>query len=111
MANTTELLSDDEQRTTTNQTGLESGVGHTSFPLTADRTVSEQVVQAVATVTGNSITEIEPLNNAVDADALNNLFSKKLDGNMRRGGYLAFEYANHFVTVFASGRIEVADAV
>lgn len=108
MSNTTESVEDSDQ-TLNNQNKLEADSEQTAFTWTADRSVSEQVVQAVAAVSGNSITEIEPLNNAVDADALNNLFSTKLDGSIRRGGYLAFEYANHFVTVFASGQIEVSD--
>lgn len=78
-----------------------------TFECAADRPVSEQVVEAVASVAGKRITELEPLNDAVDADALNSLFASKHDGSLRRGGYLAFEYAGHFVTVFASGRIEV----
>ena len=111
MSNTTEFGNNDLQGTTIDQNNLETESESDQFTWTAERSVSEQVVQAVARVSGSSVTEIEPLNDAVDADALNNLFSAKLDGSMRRGGYLAFEYANYFVTVFASGRIEVADGV
>ena len=111
MSNTTELANNDTQSTAIDQNNLDAENGSNLFTWTAERSVSEQVVQAVAQVTGSSVTDIEPLNNAVDADALNNLFAAKLDGSMRRGGYLAFEYANHFVTVFASGRIEVSDGV
>ncbi|WP_232688810.1 HalOD1 output domain-containing protein [Halobacterium zhouii] len=96
---------------TVDQADLNSESEPSHFTWSADRTVSEQVVQAVADVADTSVTEIEPLNDAVDADALNNLFSAKFDGSVRRGGYLAFEYANHFVTVFASGRIEVDESV
>lgn len=111
MSNSTEIANNDLQRTAIDQNDLDAESKSDLFTWTTERSVSEQVVQAVAHVSGCSVTEIEPLNNAVDADALNNLFAEKLDGSMRRGGYLAFEYANHFVTVFASGRIEVTDGV
>jgi hypothetical protein len=109
MSNTTEISNTELHSATIDQDDLDAASDPGLFTWTADRSVSEQVVQAVADVSGNSITEIEPLNDAVDADALNNLFSTKLDGSVREGGYLAFEYANHLVTVFASGRIEVTD--
>lgn len=111
MSNTTEITNTEMQSTTINQNSLDDAGDSDLFTWSADRSVSEQVVQAVADVSNTSVTDIEPLSNAVDADALNNLFSAKLDGTVRRGGYLAFEYANHLVTVFASGRIEVTDSI
>lgn len=111
MSKTTEFANDDSQRALNNQDELVTESEPSAFTWTTDRSVSEQVVQAVADVSGSSITEIEPLHSAVDADALNNLFSTKLDGSTRRGGYLTFEYASYFVTVFASGQIKVADSV
>lgn len=111
MSNTTEISNAELHSATIDQDNLDAGSDPDLFTWTTDRSVSEQVVQAVAQVSGDSVTEIEPLHNAVDADALNNLFSAKLDGSVRQGGYLAFEYANYLVTVFASGRIEVTDVV
>lgn len=110
MSNSTEFTNNETESTVTELGSEQSAHEADSYAWTRDRPVSEQVVQAVATAAERSVTEIEPLNDAVDADALNNLFSPKFDGSVRRGGYLAFEYASYFVTVFASGRIEVADS-
>lgn len=68
-----------------------------------DGSVSTSVVQGVAAVTGDAPTEIEPLYEAVDPDALDRLVaSLRGDG----GGEVRFVLDGCEVTVEADGAIE-----
>lgn len=69
-------------------------------------TVPVAVVEAVASVTEQKATEMEPLEEAVDTDALNDLFQPA--GEVGRSvGAIEFEYSDCLVRVSAGGRLEV----
>ncbi|WP_336328647.1 HalOD1 output domain-containing protein [Halovenus sp. HT40] len=70
-------------------------------------TVPIAVVEAVASMTGQDATEMEPLGEVVDTDALDDLF-KPAGKAGRSVGAVEFEYSNCLVRVSAGGRLEVA---
>lgn len=61
--------------------------------------VSQKVVRAVAQEKGMSETEIPPLYEAIDPDALNTLFKQS------RQGQLSFDYSGYVVTVWNDGDV------
>ena len=66
------------------------------------------VVQAVSEATGVPADAMETdLGDVVDPDALNHLFSDRLDGRSRRGGRVAFTMLGCRVEVDADGRVVV----
>lgn len=70
---------------------------------------SYTVVSAVAAVTGRSPREMRPLNEVVDADALDQLFSSRGLGESSKStkGVLAFDYERCTVWVYPDGRVVV----
>jgi hypothetical protein len=70
-------------------------------PFDADATASEAVVAAVADRAGVDRTDLPPLFEAVDPDALDALFAD------RRPGRVAFEYAGYEVTVCGRDQLAV----
>ncbi|MFB9809142.1 HalOD1 output domain-containing protein [Haladaptatus pallidirubidus] len=70
--------------------------------------LSKRVVEAVAHVVNCSSSELEPLYNVVDPDALDSLFAP-MDGKMRTDVKLEFEYAGCDVVVYSSGAIDVVE--
>lgn len=66
---------------------------------------SETVVTAVATLTDRPQHELPPLWEAIDPEALDDLFQGA--GNVPGDGHLAFDYANHRVTVRATGLVTI----
>lgn len=73
----------------------------------ADRLASEAVVSAVSTATGTDPTELPPIYDAVDPDALCTLFGSPTTGSGRIRGTVTFEYADNLVTVDSRGTVEV----
>lgn len=71
-----------------------------------DESLSVTVAEAVATVVGTDVTELEPLHYAINTDALERLFEPRANG-LRTGGSVSFEYCDCTVTVSASGEIAV----
>lgn len=69
--------------------------------------VTREVVEAVATVTGTDPTEFEPVATTIDPDALDALFAPRDSGQRRDRGYVRFPVAGHDVTVYAHGEIVV----
>jgi hypothetical protein len=67
------------------------------------------VVETVSTVLGVDSTEIAPLNDVVDTDALNQLFAPT-DGSLRRSGYVQFEYEGCIVGVWGNGTVSAVRA-
>ncbi|WP_342764845.1 HalOD1 output domain-containing protein [Haloferax sp. Atlit-4N] len=73
--------------------------------------VSEAVAAAVNQHTRRDPTELPPLTEHVDTDALDALFGRDTPGAPRvTGASLEFDYADFVVTVESVGRIEVRDA-
>lgn len=77
-------------------------VDDTASPTPRSDTRSEAVVRAVANARDADPTDLEPLYNAVDPDALDALFT---DGHA--DDRIVFRYCGHEVTVYADGRVLV----
>lgn len=69
--------------------------------------VSAAVVEAVSTLTNTPPTELDPLYNVINPDALDILYKSTYDGTPRTsGGNTTFTYNDCRVTVHADGEIE-----
>ena len=69
--------------------------------------LSETVVMAVADAKDRAPTDLPPLHDVIDPDALDALFADTLDGRTRSGGRLAFEYCDCDVAVLGRGKVLV----
>ena len=70
--------------------------------------VTATVVEAVATATNTPVTELDPLYNVINPDALNLLYTPTNDGNQRQNnGQITFPYNDCEVTVHADGEVTV----
>lgn len=65
------------------------------------------VLEAVAEREDTDITELPPLAESINPEALNTLFSPRLDGTPRGGGHVQFSYAGYTVTVQSTGSVEL----
>lgn len=74
-----------------------------------DEPLSVTVADAVATLRGVDVTDLEPLHYSINADALERLFEPRPDG-LRDDGSVSFEYSGCLVTVTAAGEIRVESA-
>ena len=74
-----------------------------------DTSPSVAIMDAVAEITDNEVTELESLQEAtaLDADALDNLFQPTIAGAQRESGRVEFTYFRYAVRVFSFGRIEI----
>lgn len=64
------------------------------------------IVRAVAAVTGREPTDMEPLHETVDADALDNLFAPRSDEESRASeAVLRFSYCGQWIQVFGDGLV------
>lgn len=70
-------------------------------------TPTEAVVDAVAEVHDCEPTDLPPLNDVFDSEALDGLFTDTLGGRTRRDGHLLFQYCDCTVVVFGSGKVVV----
>lgn len=61
--------------------------------------VSTAVVRAVSAVTGKHPDSIQPLDEVLDPDALDDLFTTRATGGPRIGGRLTFVFANCRITI------------
>jgi hypothetical protein len=72
--------------------------------------LSTAVVMALAEVAGDDPAEVGmPLYDAIDPDALDNLFGDKHDGSPRMGGEVVFTILDYEVTVHSYGEIVVRE--
>lgn len=69
--------------------------------------VSDRVIEEVASVTGTDPLEMEPLYTRIDPDCLESLFSDDSLPESRTQGHVAFPMAGCEVVVEADGTIEV----
>ena len=76
---------------------------HAQHDWTSNSPLSMTVVEAVAAVTGEEPTEMEPLHSAVDVDALDMLLSS----GMEAGIQVEFEYEARSVRVTGRGEVVV----
>jgi hypothetical protein len=65
------------------------------------------IVVAVAEITDVDHTELTPLNDVIDPDALNAIFAPRKDGLERSGGRVLFSLSGHEITVDSSGRVVI----
>jgi hypothetical protein len=72
------------------------------------RPVSIAVLEALETSTGKDIRSFGPLNDIVNADALDNMFRSTGNGKRRGPGYITFEIEEHSATVHSDGSVVVA---
>lgn len=71
--------------------------------------LSVAIVDTVAAVTDERVTDLEPLHYTINTDALERLFESRAAGD-RSGGTVTFEYNDCLVTVSADGEIRVESA-
>jgi len=69
--------------------------------------LSAHVVDAVAAARGVDATELPPLHDAVDTEALEALFEPRPSGQARRDGAVWFEYGGCTVVVHSHGAVVV----
>lgn len=72
---------------------------------TATDSLIDAVVFAVAEATDRGPTDIEPLYNVVNPDALSQLFDSLADGRPRSDGRIVFTMEDCEVAVHASGKV------
>ncbi|MCU4974475.1 hypothetical protein OB955_17275 [Halobacteria archaeon AArc-m2/3/4] len=81
-----------------------------TFIYTTDESVSEAVLDAVASITDSDPIELDPLYYTIDPDALDTLFeSRPYNTELPRDVQVTFSYVGLQVTVTAAGQIIVED--
>lgn len=70
-------------------------------------TPSTRTIAAVAEALEVDETDLPPLNDVVDLDALDALFAPQFDGSPRPGGRVSFQYLDHDVLVCEDGTVIV----
>lgn len=71
--------------------------------------ISTTVVTAVARAASVDPTEMPPLFQYIDPDALDKLVGQDVGTGSRFSGYVTFDYASYSVTVHSDGEIVVTD--
>ena len=79
----------------------------TTHDWTAGESLSVTVLQAVADLTGVEPGDVQPINDVVDADALNALFQPRSGEGPRTSGRVSFVLEGVDVTIYASGEVVV----
>lgn len=69
--------------------------------------LSEAVVEAVADAEGVEPTELQPLYDVIDPDALDSLFRPQFDGRHPSRGEITFRYHGYVVHVDDAGRVSL----
>ncbi|WP_170977470.1 HalOD1 output domain-containing protein [Halorussus salinisoli] len=72
-----------------------------------DESPTEAVVNAVAAARDCEPTDLPPLNDTIDPDALDGLFADTITGPAREGGRIVFEYGGCTVTLLGTGDVRV----
>lgn len=72
-----------------------------------DDSLSSTVVTAVAAIRNVEPTAVDPLNEAVDPDALNTIFENRHCGTERAGASLSIRLNECVVTIHGDGRVVV----
>ena len=70
--------------------------------------ISTIVIRGVATLTGERPTDIEPLHEVINPDALNALFQPGSEEFSERHGSVSFPLEGYKVTVYTEGEIVIA---
>lgn len=80
-----------------------------TFDWTGGESPSQAVVQAVARVSGDDPTAVDPLYDVIDPDSLNALFAGNRGFGNDTSGSVTFSYSGYEVVVEANGRGHVRD--
>lgn len=81
------------------------------FEWGSERTLSEAVIDAVATAAGVDALQLDPLYESVDPDALDTIFMPEASGRLREGdASVAFTVSGYDIVVKSYGRIIVYEA-
>ena len=72
-----------------------------------DGSLSSTVITAVAAIRNVEPTDVDPLNEAVDPDALNTIFDNRRGGAERAGATLSIRLNECTVTIHGDGRVVV----
>ena len=75
--------------------GLDAGLDHP---------ISYRIIDGMAEHTDRGIDDLPQLYDVIDPEALDALFATN---NSMLDGHLSFEYADHVITVHATGEIEI----
>lgn len=73
----------------------------------SDESVTTAVTRAIAAVTNTPPTDLDPLFETIDPDALNQLYAPTHGGSSRDDGWVSFHLNNCVVIVDATGEIEI----
>ena len=84
-------------------------VNHRTMP-TREPRPSIRVVRAVAAYTDTDPLELQPLQEAIDAEALDALFAPTDRRQLPGPGRVQFVYEGHEVTVFSDGTVDVSES-
>ena len=71
----------------------------TSYEKQSDGTLADAVIAALVEASGTPATEIPPLYETVDPDALENLFGARINGPDRIRGRISFHHYGYCVTI------------
>lgn len=72
-----------------------------------DCSLSYAVLDAVASHEGASMSDLPPLRDAINPDALDTLFARTLDGRARQMGEVRFEYSGYTIAIDTDGQVNV----
>ncbi|RBI60848.1 hypothetical protein DMJ13_17975 [halophilic archaeon] len=71
-----------------------------------DTPLATAIVQHIAAQQNADPTSLEPIYDAINPDALTNLFGPQFDGTSRTDGQVVFTYSGYRVTVTNDGSIQ-----
>ena len=80
-----------------------------TYEVATDERLSDGVVAAVASVSNADPTEMTPLSERIDPDALDAMFADTYDGASRPTGSVRFSFLDHEVAVTSDGLVTVLD--
>lgn len=69
--------------------------------------ITTAVLEAVATCTRQDMLDLDPLDEVIDADALNDLLRPRADGTPRTNVSVEFSYQGYLVSVEGSGLVRL----
>lgn len=75
------------------------------FPIRTDAFLSTEIVRATSAVTGQTITELPPLEDAVSVDALDELYESMTKRGTAHGRFLSVSYCGVTVDVDGDERL------
>lgn len=99
----THMMSKTDHQNDVTTTG---GTFRVEYDWTDPDSISNAIIEAVATCAGVGVLDLDPLNDVVDPDSLNALFSPRSDGTPRHGISVQFTFNGYVVTVDSEGTIE-----